>query len=127
MTNSTKKKVPGIAKFIAIIEIIIGTALIIFGLGFLTGNTAAQGAIILLLGVVIWVIGIFYFKFQKWAWYASLFYFILAVILSAVILFERINVLGMYFEEPEIIGSIIAIILNLIFLFMVLPAKKHLK
>ncbi|MBN2728800.1 MAG: hypothetical protein JXR53_06205 [Bacteroidales bacterium] len=122
-----KTKSPGLAKATGIIEIIMGTALILLSISFLTDGDSAQGSLLLVPGILFWLSGIFFFRFSRGAWFANFILLILAKTGIFYIMLELVKEFGGWVMEDEfyVLFGLMAICLML--LVFTIIARKHLK
>ncbi|PLW95158.1 MAG: hypothetical protein C0592_00705 [Marinilabiliales bacterium] len=122
-----KKKAPGLAKATGIIEIIMGTILIILSITFLVEESSPTGYLMLISGLIFWGFGIAFFRFSKGAWFANLIMLILAKTGLIYLMLELVKEFGGWIMEDEmyVLFGILAVLLML--LIFTLASKKHLK
>jgi hypothetical protein len=122
-----KTKAPGLAKATGIIEIIMGTLLILLSITFLLDGDSTQGALLLVPGILFWLSGIFFFRFSKGAWFANFILLILAKTGIFYIMLELVKEFGGWVMEDEfyVLFGLMAICLML--LVFTIITRKHLK
>lgn len=124
---SSKIKSPIITKVVGIIEIILGTAFILFTIPSLFERDNILGVFIFLAGLLFLFTGIFYFRFSKAAWFINLFLLSIFILLLVSLLKITIEEYGEFTMDSEIIFILPLIFTCLILLVLVILGKKHLK